>query len=63
MQINKYMRQAPKNKQKKLLFHKKILILLAALVTFLVGSMTKLPTYNQLDVASAAITMQLPLSP
>ncbi|MBW4559753.1 MAG: cellulase family glycosylhydrolase [Mojavia pulchra JT2-VF2] len=56
------MRQAPKNKQKKLLFHKKILILLAALVTFLVGSMTKLPTYNQLDVASAAITMQLPLS-
>ncbi|MBW4645148.1 MAG: cellulase family glycosylhydrolase [Goleter apudmare HA4340-LM2] len=53
------MRYAFKKKQKKLSLIKQLLLFLAASVILLLGIVTKLPIY---DVASAAMTMQLPLS-
>ncbi len=56
------MRYAPKKKQNKLKPYQQLLIFSVALVVLLGSILTKLPAINQLDSASAAMTVQLPLS-
>ncbi len=51
-----------RNKQRKLRFLKRVLLFSVTLVVLLMGVVTKLPIYRQIDVASAEMTMQLPLS-
>lgn len=56
------MRYIPKKKQRKLSALRRFLLFFVASVVLLVGVVAKLPIHRQLDVASAAMTMQLPLS-
>ncbi|MBR8837413.1 MAG: glycoside hydrolase family 5 protein [Stigonema ocellatum SAG 48.90 = DSM 106950] len=56
------MRYAPKKKQNQLKPHQQLLIFSVALVVLLGSFLVKLPALNQLDLASAAMTIQLPLS-
>ncbi|MDZ8050877.1 MAG: cellulase family glycosylhydrolase [Aulosira sp. ZfuVER01] len=56
------MRKISKNKPKKFRWRKQLLLFFVTLVVFLLGSVTQLPAHSQLSVASAAMTIQLPLS-
>lgn len=56
------MRQISKNKQTKLKFSKRSLLFFITLVMFVLVGVTQLPAHSQLNVASAPMTIQLPLS-
>jgi endoglucanase len=60
--VIKNMRQIDKNKQKKLRLRKRLLLIFVTLAMFVLGSVTQLPAYSQLNGASAAMTIQPPLS-
>ncbi len=60
--VNKSMRQFSKNKQKKLRLRKRLLLFFVTLVMFVLGSVLQVPAYSQLNGASAAMTIQPPLS-